>query len=88
MLEVEEANKDLQFRRTKSWKVTVPYSMKSLMENSELYPPGWTHRRYFEQRPTTYKRNKVTNAGSSVLEEVMQQEQPPAGGTKSLDLHL
>ena len=40
VLEVEEANKDLQFRRTKSWKVTVPYSMKSVMENSELYPPG------------------------------------------------
>ena len=36
--------------RFKSWKVTVPYSCKSLMENDAFYPSGWTHRKYFPKR--------------------------------------
>ena len=28
----------------------MPYKMKELMQQSSLYPSGWTHRRFFEQR--------------------------------------
>ena len=34
----------------KSWKVTVPYASKSLMENDSFYPSGWSHRKYFPKR--------------------------------------
>ena len=36
--------------RFKSWKVTVPYSCKSLMEDDSFYPNGWSHRKYFPKR--------------------------------------
>ena len=36
--------------RCKSWKVTVPYACKSLMENESFYPSGWSHRKYFPKR--------------------------------------
>ena len=37
--------------RFKSWKVTVPYTFKALMENDSFYPNGWSHRRYFPGKP-------------------------------------
>ena len=36
--------------RFKSWKVTVPYAFKSLMEDDSFYPSGWSHRKYFPKR--------------------------------------
>ena len=36
--------------RFKSWKVIVPYSFKSMMENDSFYPNGWSHRKYFPKR--------------------------------------
>ena len=36
--------------RFKSWKVTVPYACKSLMETDSFYPSGWSHRKYFPKR--------------------------------------
>ena len=33
--------------RTKSWKVKVPYKYKWLMERNDLYPEGWTYRKFF-----------------------------------------
>ena len=33
--------------RSKCWKVTVPYADKELMEKDELYPSGWSHRKFF-----------------------------------------
>ena len=33
--------------RSKCWKVIVPYRFKELMESDELYPSGWSHRRFF-----------------------------------------
>ena len=52
MLEVLEAKCLNNFERdpnprSKCWKVTVPYAFKELMENDELYPSGWSHRRFF-----------------------------------------
>ena len=71
VLEVEEANTNFPNRRTKSWKVTVPYSMKALMENSNNYPVVWTHRRYFVERPSGNKRTKITNQADEILNELM-----------------
>jgi hypothetical protein len=31
--------------RTKCWRVQVPYACKSIVENDELYPVGWSHRK-------------------------------------------
>ena len=50
VLEVKEIGTDLANRRTRCWKVKVPYKLKELMQQSSLYPSGWTHRRFFEQR--------------------------------------
>ena len=46
--------------RTQSWKVTVPFSCKQLLENPALYPRGWTHRAFF---PPRGKRSKRLNEG-------------------------
>ena len=32
--------------RTKTWKVTVPGRLKDLMEDSAMYPAGWSHRTF------------------------------------------
>ena len=32
--------------RTKTWKVTVPGRLKNLMEDSAMYPAGWSHRAF------------------------------------------
>ena len=36
--------------RFKSWKVTVPYAYRTLMEDDSFYPDGWSHRKYFPKR--------------------------------------
>ena len=36
--------------RTRSWVVRVPFKFKSLMENVEFYPTGWSHRKYYPPR--------------------------------------
>ena len=36
--------------RFKSWKVTVPYAFKTLMESDSFYPNGWSHRKYLPKR--------------------------------------
>ena len=36
--------------RSKCWKVTVPYAFNHLMEKDELYPSGWSHRKFFPTR--------------------------------------
>ena len=72
VLEVEEAGVDLPNRRSKCWKVTVPYGMKSLMENSNIYPIGWSHRRFFE-RSNGNKRTKISNPRDRVLDAEMKE---------------
>ena len=36
--------------RSMGWKVQVPYTCKPIVENDELYPVGWSHRRFFPSR--------------------------------------
>ena len=76
---VDEIGKEIVNRRTKCWKVTVPYSMKETMQLSSLYPNSWTHRRYFQPRekrvPAVTSASVESEAGSVVL----QQEQVARG---------
>jgi hypothetical protein len=53
--------------RTSSWKVTVPYSCRLLMENPALYPIGWTYRPYFAPRGDRYKRQQQQGSRSEAL---------------------
>ena len=36
--------------RSRCWKVSVAYAQKDLMDNDELYPAGWSHRKFFPPR--------------------------------------
>ena len=33
--------------RTRCWRITVPYACKDLMLDDNLYPTGWSHRKFF-----------------------------------------
>ena len=48
--------------RTKSWKVQVPYSCKSIVENDELYPLGWSHRKFYPPKQPKNNPNKRFHA--------------------------
>ena len=60
VLEVQQLATQLVNPRTKSWKVVVAYKHKDLMEMDNMYPPGWTHRKYFGAR--TAKDNPAKHA--------------------------
>ena len=44
--------------RTKCWKICVPYKYRELMEKDELYPSGWSHRKFFPPRQNKAKRHQ------------------------------
>ena len=50
VLEVKCLTSGIENPRTKSWKVRVPYKYKELMEKNDLYPEGWTYRKFFAPR--------------------------------------
>ena len=50
VVEVQQLATHIVDPRTKCWKVVVPYKYKNLMEKDELYPSGWTHRKFFGPR--------------------------------------
>ena len=47
VVQVEQLATHIINPRTKSWKVTVPYKFASLMDRDEMFPPGWSHRKFF-----------------------------------------
>ena len=49
VLEVTCLTNGIDNPRTKSWKVKVPYKDKELMEKNELYPEGWTYRKFSKE---------------------------------------
>ena len=60
--------------RTKCWKVVVPYKFKQLMEKDELYPGGWTNRKFFGLRKA--KENpKQARGDELIVAEVIADEQ-------------
>ena len=81
VISVDEIGKEIVNRRTKCWKVTVPYSMKETMQLSSLYPNSWTHRRYFQPREKRVP--AVTSAsvqsGGEAGRGVLQQEKVARG---------
>ena len=50
----------------------MPYKFMSLMENPELYPEGWRHRRFFGTRKV-HDKNKQPRLEVSVVDEVMKE---------------
>jgi hypothetical protein len=58
--------------RTQSWKFTVPYSCRQLLENPALSPQGWTHRAYFAPRGDRNKRQKEGGAGGAAAAPLLR----------------
>ena len=65
--------------RTQSWKFTVPYSCRQLLDNPALYPQGWTHRAYFAPRGDRNKRQKESGAGGAAAAPLLR-----SGGGEAL----
>ena len=69
--------------RTKCWRVVVPYQHMTLMENPELYPEGWRHRKFFGSRKVQ-ETNKQPRLGGSIVDEVMNQMLSDVGAVGSV----
>jgi hypothetical protein len=74
VLEVEEMELLTQGDnpRTKCWRIVVPYKYMTLMENPELYPQGWRHRKFFGSRKIQEK-NKQPRLDGDVVDQVMRE---------------
>ena len=67
--------------RTKSWKVKVPYKYKELMEKNELYPEGWTYRKFFAPRTSSQGTGgaiKKTRTDDNLVDEILLDLDRPA----------
>ena len=75
ILKVERNGEHLQ-ARTKSWKVTVPYGCRELLDNPACYPPGWTHRAFFAPRGENNKKLKHSSGQNSnaYVESLLQDD--------------
>ena len=60
--------------RTKSWVVRVPFMFKSLMENDDLYPAGWSHRKYFPARNQTNQNKRMHLDPNDPVNRMMEQQ--------------
>ena len=60
--------------RTSSWRVTVPYSCRQLLDNPAMYPGGWTFRAFFAPRGDRNKRQQG-GGGEALLQERTAEEQ-------------
>ena len=72
VLEVECLTKE-DDPRTKCWKVVVPFKFRSVMENDELYPEGWRHRKFFGGRKLTDQKKKQPRLEDPRLKEAEQE---------------
>ena len=43
--------------RTRCWKISVPYAWKDLMDDDNLYPAGWSHRKFYAARKKKENQN-------------------------------
>ena len=59
--------------RTRCWKVEVPFKFKSLMENDELYPEGWRHRKFYGDRKNQQQKSKHPKVEDPRLKEAEQE---------------
>ena len=72
VVEVEQLAVHIENPRTKCWKVVVPYKYKEMMEKGELYPPGWTHRKFFGPRKSA--QNKSARQDDQIVTEVINEK--------------
>ena len=85
VLEVTCLTHGLDSPRSKSWKIKVPYRFKDLMEQDELYPEGWTYRKFFAPRASNQGKggpNKKARPDDQLVDEVLQDhglQQPQVG---------
>ena len=77
----------LENPRTTSWKVTVPFRYREMMEKDELYPAGWTHRKFFGPRRTGKDKNpnKVPRTEDAVEVALAQRQQEMEAKQKQLE---
>ena len=59
--------------RTKCWKVVVPYKYREVMENDELFPEGWRHRKFYGSRNTSDQKKKQPRLEDSRVKEAGQE---------------
>ena len=43
-----------------------------LMDNAELYPEGWRHRKFFGSRKSKHDKNKQPRPEDNIVDEIMQ----------------
>ena len=77
VLKVEQLAKHIVDARTKSWKVVVPFKFKELMDKSEMFPPGWCHRKFFAPRKSPNPA-KQPRREDSIVQQVIQDQQRAA----------
>ena len=75
IVEVRQLATHIENPRTRCWKVIVPYRFKQLMEKDELYPPGWTHRKFFGARASKDNPAKHSRQDDLIVNEVMREEE-------------
>jgi hypothetical protein len=56
--------------RTSSWRVTVPYSCRQMMDIPTMYPSGWTNRAFFAPRGDRNKKQQQQSSGDAALQGV------------------
>ena len=61
--------------RTRSWVVRVPYKFKSLMENPEFYPCGWSHRKYFPPKSQASQNKRFHLDHTDPVTRMLEQQQ-------------
>ena len=72
VLDVECLTKEEE-PRTRCWKIVVPFKFKNIMENDELYPEGWRHRKFFGGRKLTDQKKKQPRLEDPRLKEAEQE---------------
>ena len=77
VLKVEQLAKHIVDARTKCWKVVVPFKYKELMDKSEMFPPGWCHRKFFAPRKSPNPA-KQPRREDSIVQQVIQDQQRAA----------
>ena len=88
VLEVKCLTNGIENPRTKSWKVKVPYKYKELMEMNELYPIGWTYRKFFAPRSVNQGAGgaKKSRPDDELIGQVLQEQQLGVVGSNALDV--
>ena len=74
VLQVVQLAKQIENPRTKCWKVVVPYKFKEMMENNQMYPPGWCHRKFFAPRQAGNPA-KQARKDDGIVQEVIKEQQ-------------